>query len=160
MIELIANEETDDPLSPECIDRYFSLFNSRGQRDEHRIGDLLKARVTNNQLSISFRTAAKAFRLIDDNGVSIVVPFSTDHDTPSPIHDWLSQLEADGSQKWIYRHLQRFTISVSESVFEKLQALNYFDVVAGLFVLKEGYYDERWGMHMPDDLFTSEKTVL
>ncbi len=159
--ELITSGELDDPLAPESFEKYFTLINSKGKRDKHNILELLKASQSNDApLVIQFRTAAEKFRLIDNNGVSIVVPFIPEGIEQSPVDRWISQLESDSSQKWVYKKLQRYTVTLPESLAKKFQANGCIDVRAGLFVLLESYYHKRWGVDSPEILISAEDSVI
>lgn len=154
-------------LSPENFEKYFSLMNAKGNRDKHDIIPLLTAQSSPDApLTIQFREAAKKFRLIDNNGTAIIVPFKPDSENEgedekiSPIENWLAQLEADPSQKWVYKKLQRYTVTVTESVVKELYANKCIDERAGLFVLLETYYHKRWGVDSADTLITPEKTIF
>jgi len=159
--ELFATGTLDDPLSPENFEKYFSLMNSKGDRDKHGILDLLKAYQSNDApLAIQFRAAAEKFSLIDNNGVSIIVPFKPNGLEESPIDSWVRQLGADSSQKWIYKKLQRYTVSITENLAKEFQANGCIDVRSGLFVLLDSYYHPLWGVDMPDTLITPEKSII
>ena len=43
-------------------------------------------------LIIQFRSAAEKFRLIDDKGVSVVVPYQPEDADETPVAMWLTQL--------------------------------------------------------------------
>ncbi len=159
--ELIASGQLDEPLSPESFEKYFSLMNARGERDKHDILGLLRASQScDAPLAIQFRTAAEKFRLIDDNGVSIIVPFKPDGSDLSPVEGWIGQLEVDSSQKWVYKKLQRYTVSITENMAKQFHANGCIDVRAGLFVLLESYYHPLWGVDTPDTLITPENSVF
>ncbi|MDQ7048739.1 MAG: hypothetical protein Q9M92_04055 [Enterobacterales bacterium] len=154
-------------LSPENFEKYFSLINEKGDRDKHDILPLLTAqRSTDAPLAIQFRKAAKKFRLIDNNGTAIIVPFKSvfedesQSEKTSPVEGWIAQLEADPSQKWVYKKLQRFTVTVTESVVKELYANKCIDERAGLFVLLETYYHKRWGIDAADTLISPEGCIL
>ena len=89
--QLIATGKLGEPLTPENFERYFSLMNSKGDRDKHGIVDLLTMDKPSNDapLAIQFRTAAEKFRLIDNNGVSIIVPFKPNDSDQSPVEGWI-----------------------------------------------------------------------
>ncbi len=160
--ELIASGQLDEPLSPRSFAKYFSQMNTRGDRDKHDILGLLRASPPSNDapLAIQFRTAAEKFRLIDNNGVSLIVPFKPDGSDVSPVEAWVAQLEADPSQKWIYKKLQRYTVSITENMAKQFQANGCIDVRAGLFVLLESFYHSLWGVDTPDTLITPENSVF
>jgi len=159
--ELIISGQLDEPLSPESFEKYFSLMNTRGDRDKHDILGLLRASQSNDApLAIQFREAAKRFRLIDNNGVSIIVPFKPEDSEPSPIEAWISQLESNPSQKWVYKKLQRYTVSITENMAKQFQANGCLDVRAGLFVLLESFYHSLWGVDAPDILISPKDSVF
>ena len=159
--ELIASGQLDEPLSPQSFEKYFSLMNTRGDRDKHGILGLLRASQScDAPLAIQFRTAAEKFRLIDNNGVSIIVPFKPDGSDLSPVEGWIAQLEVDPSQKWVYKKLQRYTVSITENMAKQFHANGCIDVRAGLFVLLESFYHLLWGVDTPDTLITPENSVF
>ncbi len=156
-IELLETDRLKEPLAPESFKQYFTLLNSKGNRDKHDINGLLKAENSNDSpLAIQFREAAKRFRLIDNNGTSIVVPYIPTGSDESPIHQWLDKLEKDPLQKWVYKKLQRNTITVPESAVIKCQENGFVYTKAGLFVLLDCNYNKLFGMDTPDRLLTAQ----
>ena len=205
-----------DPLSPSAFAEYFRRFNGKGDVDKHDITRLLTAeRPNENPLAIKFRTAAERFRLIDNQGVALVVPFiplahwekdgklqvvktselddffrrhlddvevskwqdvldkqrfpqppdnsfgQTDQPPlPEPVESWFSLLESDPlKHKWVYRKLQRYTITVYEHELKKLPAHAVFSK-AGLLVLDKGYYTAVLGADFDDTAWLLENPVL
>ena len=75
--ELIQAGLIPDPLSPVAFNQYFRRFNTKGERDKYEITKLLtpETPTKQNPLAIEFRTAAEKFRMIDNNGIALVVPF-------------------------------------------------------------------------------------
>ncbi|WP_040976597.1 CRISPR-associated helicase/endonuclease Cas3 [Necropsobacter massiliensis] len=207
----------DDPLSPLAFAKYFSRFNSKGDLDKHGITKLLTAETSDdNPLAIKFRTAAERFRLIDNQGIALVVPFiplvhqnnenktsqivkanelddffrqhldgvevsewqkvlgkyrypqSPDNQfgqtdkppLPEPFENWFGLLENDPLKyKWVYRKLQRYTITVYEHELKKLSANAIFPR-AGLLVLDKGYYQDVLGADFDDTVWQPESSVL
>ena len=206
----------DDPLSPLAFAEYFRRFNGKGNVDKHDITRLLTAESSNeNPLAIKFRTAAERFRLIDNQGVAIVVPFiplahwekdgspqivkanelddffrqqlddvgvsewqdvldkqrfpqpvdnsfgQTDSPPlPEPFESWFKFLESDPlKHKWVYRKLQRYTITVYEHELKKLPEHAVFSR-AGLLVLDKGYYKAVLGADFDDVAWLPENSVL
>lgn len=160
-IELLASGHLENPLSPKSFEQYFSKMNAKGERDRHQILEMLKMKTSEDApLVIQFREAARKFRLIDDNGVSIIVPFKPDNFEPSPVEGWLGQLESDPSQKWVYKKLQRFTVTITENLVKEFHSNGCIDIRAGLFVLLDSYYHSCWGVDSPDTLISPEESVL
>lgn len=205
-----------DPLSPSAFAEYFRRFNGKGDVDKHDITRLLTAESSNeNPLAIKFRTAAERFRLIDNQGVALIVPFiplahwekdgspqiikanelddffrrhldgvevsewqdvldkqrfpqPTDNSfgqtdsppLPEPFESWFKFLESDPlKHKWVYRKLQRYTITVYEHELKKLPAHAVFSR-AGLLVLDKGYYKAVLGADFDDAARLPENSVL
>ena len=205
-----------DPLSPSAFAEYFRRFNGKGDVDKHDIARLLTVESSNeNPLAIKFRTAAERFRLIDNQGVALVVPFiplahweedgipqiikanelddffgrhldgvevsewqdvldkqcfpqPTDNSfgqtdsppLPEPFESWFKFLESDPlKHKWVYRKLQRYTITVYEHELKKLSANAVFSR-AGLLVLDKGYYKAVLGADFDDTAWLPENSVL
>nr|UOP05525.1 hypothetical protein LVJ77_05230 [Conchiformibius kuhniae] len=215
--EMLAAGLLSDPLSPQAFAEYFRRFNSKGSRDKHNITACLAAHSSQDEpLHIKFRTAAEKFRLIDNNGVALIVPFiplarqaegkaakvvktqdlpeffeqcltdvpikewsskldeyrypsprderfgQTDKPPlPQPFEKWFAYLESDAlKNKWVYRELQRYTITVYEQELKKLPENAVFER-AGLLVLDIAYYDKVWGANTDDNIpLSAGQTVL
>lgn len=160
-LEMIATGLLGEPLSPKSFKHYFDLFNSKGNRDKHGITDLLRMNKPTQDapVAIQFREAAEKFRLIDNQGEAIIVPFIPTGKDESPVHKWLDILESDPSSKWVYKKLQRYTVNLPESQLKKFPhgALNER---AGLKLLLDMYYSPEWGVDAGDKDFTSEECVI
>ncbi len=160
-IELLASGKLDDPLSPFAFKEYFKLINRKGERDRHGILKLLTPSPTpDTPLVIQFREAAGKFKLIDNSGEAVVVPFIPAGYDESPVDAWVAMLEKDASQKWIYRKLQRYTITLSEHQIKQFRQNGCIDERAGLKVLLESFYHERWGAECQDPLLPADKCVF
>lgn len=159
--EMLKAGLLSEHLTQKMFERYFELINSRGDRDKHQILKCLEP-VSNEDvpLGIQFREAAKNFRLIDDSGEGIVVPFMPKPDEAPPIDYWLSVLEHDPSQKWPYRKLQRYTVTLPEKIVAECLGRGVIETRAGLKVLLEGYYHQRWGVDLHDGIIPPKDCVL
>lgn len=150
-------------LSPDAFKEYFKQLNTLGERDKHGICKLLKADSTGDDpLAISFKTTAEKFKLIDDAGVSVIVPFNPnpEKNAESPVEQWLTMLEQDASQKWIYRKLQRYTVSLSENIVEQMLAKGMITSKAGQWLIETSNYHLIWGITMPEMLFSPQDLVI
>ncbi len=151
-----------DPLSTESMNLYFTQMNAKVDRDRHKICSLLQAAspTSDAPLAIQFRTAAERFKLIDENGMALIVPYCAPDEAKSPVEQWLAILNADASAKWIYKKLQRFSISVPEMLVRQLEAIGVVTMQAGLRVVESSHYDRRWGLKYPDELAKIEECVI
>jgi CRISPR-associated endonuclease/helicase Cas3 len=160
-LELLKSGQLDEPLSPRAIQAFFTKLNSRGDRDVHKICDLLRAKSSPDApLEIQFREAAGKFRLIDDRGIGVIVPFCPEGMEESPVHTWLNALEKDGSAKWVYRKLQRYSVTLPETFAQKLLGIGALYQQAGQFVVESSHYHPTWGVQAPDSLLTAEASVI
>lgn len=159
--KLLRSGQLGDPLSPQAIQAFFSDLNSQGDRDKHGICQLLKAENSpDTPLGIQFREAAEKFRLINDMGIGVIVPFRPDQHDESPIEQWLNLLEQDGSLKWVHRKLQRYSVTLPESLAKQLHAMGAICQRAGKFVVESSHYHSVWGVQAPDSLIPAESTVI
>ena len=79
---------------------------------------------------------------------------------PEPFESWFKFLESDPlKHKWVYRKLQRYTITVYEHELNKLSANAVFSR-AGLLVLDKGYYKAVLGADFDDAAWLPENSVL
>jgi len=160
-LKLLKTGQLADPLSPQAMQAFFTELNSQGNRDQHGICELLKAKSSPDApLEIQFREAAKKFRLIDDQGVGVVVPFCPAGKEESPVYAWLGVLEKDASQKWVYKKLQRYSITLPENLAKKLHQIGALYQQAGQFVVEASHYHFVWGVQPPDSLLSAEASVI
>lgn len=214
--EMLKAGLLDDPLSPLSFEAYFQRFNSKGDVDKYGISRLLTAEYSaENPLAIQFRTAAEKFRLIDNKGISLIVPFiplayqekdkapqivkanelnnflaqnlnqqavsewqsvlnglrypsimennfgQTDNPPlPEPFETWFKLLENDPlKNKWVYRQLQRYTITVYENALKNLPQEAVY-ARAGLLLLDVGRYHHELGADFDDGVLMPEESVL
>lgn len=144
--ELAATERLLDPLAPAAFRHYFDLLYGKGDFDEKEILNLLKPE------RAAFRTAAREFKLIDNNGETVIVPYSPDgRNETSPVHGWLGALEKDGNAKWARRKLQRYTVTVPQYQFEQLLKRGDIEERAGLWLATNSRYDRVFGLLLPED---------
>jgi len=160
-LKLLRSGQLNEPLSPQAIQAFFSDLNTQGDRDKHGICGLLKAESSSDApLAIQFREAADKFRLIDDKGIGVVVPFCPKGDGETPVDQWLSMLEQDGSRKWVHRKLQRYSVTLPESLARQLYGMGAIYERAGKFVVESSHYHPVWGVQAPDSLIPAESTVI
>lgn len=160
-LKLLGGGQLEEPLSLQAMRTFFTDLNSQGNRDKHGICGLLKADSSPDApVAIQFREAAEKFRLIDDKGVGVVVPFCPDGDGETPVDQWLSMLEQDGSRKWVHRKLQRYSVTLPESLAKQLHSMGAIYQRAGKYVVESSHYHPVWGVQAPDSLMPAESTVI
>ena len=146
--EMAFNNELADPLSPDTFIRYFSQFYAHDANgfDREKVLELL------HPSRAAFRTAAQKFRLIDDDGESIIVPYRQEGEEQSPIYVWLNMLAKNEKKAgWARRKLQRYTVGVPQSIFAQLLKNGDVEEKAGLWVALRSRYDTIYGLMLPED---------
>lgn len=123
--------QAHDPLARGLFERYFTEFYSAVDLDGQRIVE--KLQVEPRTLAVQFRSAAQAFRLIDDQEqATVVVRYEAHRET---IDKLIGLLAAEGSQRWLMRKLQRYTVSVPQRMAEKMLAQGALTLpIPGLYI--------------------------
>ena len=143
-----------DPFAVPLIDLYFKrLYHDAPSTDKARICDLLKLEPDLKSLSlpVQFRSAADAFKLIDEkDSATVLVRYSS----PNAIDDvnaLIGILERDGPARWLMRKLQRYGVTIYQHQIRRLVEMGDILEVAscpGLYVQREGwegFYDPVMG---------------
>jgi CRISPR-associated endonuclease/helicase Cas3 len=100
---------------------------------------------------VQFRSAAQRFRLIDDAGQPILVPYGEDG------FKWMDVLRNQGAERYLMRKLQRYSVNVYENEFNKLRQLGAIEELQpGIWglVITNGY-DEHIGLLPAEDLYSN-----
>jgi CRISPR-associated endonuclease/helicase Cas3 len=102
-------------LPPESFTKYFQLyFADISPQKANEIQALLT--VDKQGLGCAFRSAAAAFKLIDDEAQrSVYVRYGESE-------QWLCMLASKGPERWLLRKLQRYSVSISVRNFDKMLA--------------------------------------
>ncbi|MEW5947916.1 MAG: CRISPR-associated helicase Cas3' [Thermodesulfobacteriota bacterium] len=139
--------EMKDPLAPERFEEFFREFYwIRGDRlDNEGILGLLR---NDPELRVSFREAAKKFRLINEaNYASVIVRYQND--------ELLKLLEHTKPERQLLRRLQRYVVNLPRRLHGNLLASGaILEVHPGIFVQEHGaLYHKELG-------FCSDKSIV
>lgn len=154
--------EFSDPLSPDALSRYYEYFFFQRSRDmgypngSTTLFELLSTNKDSKELYISrtgnkikrmlvqsFKEGNTLFRVIEEND-TVIVPYDQNS------KDLIARLCAESGKYDLYetiRDLQKYSINVYDVA--KLKSSGIVKEIvpeSGIFVLVEGYYDERLGM--------------
>jgi CRISPR-associated endonuclease/helicase Cas3 len=135
--ELLATN-TAPALSPEMFDRFSRQLLARvNSWDKANIRNLL---MPGDNLELRFREAADKFRLIDNDGLPVIVRWG---DSPALI----DQLGGGKPDRWLLRKLQRYTVNVHPDCLHRLLIQgDVREVLPGLYVqANDLIYDEAFG---------------
>ena len=137
-----------DALTPAAFERYFPLYYAGfSSRDKHGIVDHLRK---NARFEFEFQTAARKFRLVDDEDQGTVIVPYTGAGTES-IQPLIEKLRSGDTDRWLLRKLQRHTINARRKLLDTWQARgDVQELVPGMYLLiDELRYDDRLGL-LPD----------
>lgn len=140
----IVRELESDLLAPEVFQTYFDRFYAQvhGEFDKKKIVEMLKP---DGKLNMRFRTAAEAFRLIDENGSqSVIVRWGI------AIDELLAQLYKYGPSRYLMRKLGRYSVSLPKYQFDRLTRQGDIEEIQGIFVLSGGLYSDKTGVVITD----------
>lgn len=141
-----------DPLARALFATYFRDFYSKVELDSKGVCMLLT--VESKTLGVRFRSAAEAFRLIDDEDSATVVVRYAPH--REELDMLLATLASKGPERWLMRKLQRYTVSIHKRVADKMLMQGDLTLpMPGLYVQKQAdnLYDPNLGLKLDDDLF-------
>ncbi|WP_456380563.1 CRISPR-associated helicase Cas3' [Thiolapillus sp.] len=116
MVSVLADAD-GSPLARENFQQFFRMFYDDCDLDKHGIERLL---TPSGELACQFRSAARHFRLIDQQGESLLVRYYAGEDDDE-IDILLGRLRQDGPSRWLMRKLQGYSVNVSEWHFKQLQ---------------------------------------
>ena len=133
-------------LPPEIFKQYFQIYfaDINSQKTEE-IQALLA--VDKKTLGCAFRSAAEAFRLIDDDAQrAVYVRYGQSE-------KWLNLLASKGPERWLLRKLQRYSVSISVRDFGRMLAIG--DVVpifrGSFFSISSAAIYGEYGLIVPAD---------
>ena len=147
-----------DPQQPETFTRYFESFYSRINDMGSQFYDWL-VKDANPDLYFQFRTAAKEFKLIDDQAQRpVIVRYGKSG-------KWLEKLRFVGPTREIMRGLQRYTINLPTRVAERMLTdgrLEEVDSKKAPGVIAQcslNIYDEKMGLDIYKETLPVEDLV-
>ena len=151
--------QAHDPLARGLFARYFTEFYHSVDLDNRGVVNMLK--VQPRDLAVKFRSAADAFRLIEDaDSATVVVRYSAHQEH---IESLLGTLTAEGPQRWLMRKLQRYTVTIPQRL--AMQMLDRGDLtlpMPGLYVLKntDNLYSSTLGLLGDADVYNPSGFVF
>lgn len=143
--ELLYLNNEGDYLSPEMFSKYFNSFYSR-------VPNFDKADIKNTlirdalEMKFQFATAARNFRLIDDNGTkSILVAY----DEGAELIEIFKQ---KGPEPWLMRRLQQYSVSVNRNDFDEIIRMQRVEQIHGCYVQADAWlYNSKVGITLGDE---------
>ena len=142
----VLGQQRPPTLPPALFDAYFRHWYAQFELDEKQILPLLRG---NADFSMNLRSAAEAYRLIDDKDqMAVVVPYeSPDHDDEAMAHA-LADLRNGHAQRWQLRILQRRVVQArARALREDLTRGDVTETLPGWCMLNDATrYSPRFGL--------------
>lgn len=153
------HDKPADPLARALFATYFQQFYHSVDLDHKGVCALLK--VAPETLGVQFRSAADAFRLIDDqDSATVVVRYEAHQEKLVML---LNSLAANGPERWLMRQLQRYTVTIHKRVADRMLAEGSLTLpMPGLYVQQQadGLYDALLGLQIEEIPFNPSGYVL
>ncbi len=157
---------TDQALSRARFAEYFEHLYHGCDLDKAGICDELfmaNSRLDAATLAVNFRTAAEKFRLIaDEDTTPVVVLYRGSTGQDDSIDQWLHVLRKEGSQRWLLRKLQRYTVNLYRREAQTLLAQSDIEeIIPGLYVQASDWlYDPTTGLNPDGTPHCAGDTIL
>ena len=173
----ILHDQNADPLSRQLFGRYFQDFYRATNLDKRGICGLVRSNASDESklisavysgqlpshlvgrvteqiaaaVNIQFRSAANAFRLIDDeDSATVIVRYQAREED---IDMLLNKISKEGPKRWSMRKLQRYAVTIHKRDADKLlgRGLRLLPAVPGLYIQEvDGMYDNLFGFRGDD----------
>ncbi len=142
----------EDPLSLEAVNAFFTSYYHRHEPiqgmpwDAKSISKEFKIEGRQRPpFQFNFRTVAKNFRFIDDDQITVLIPYD------EAARDLLTTLrnEAIPLHRGLLRSLQAYSVTLPQSDFRKhrIQFESVRDEAFHLLICPESHYSEDFGLH-------------
>lgn len=127
--EMVIKNHLEDPLCLEAIDEYFrELYRVDEERLDAK-GILRELNGGVRQLQFEFRDVASKFRLIDDDTVSVIIPFD------AKCEKWLEQIKQKTNLREVGRRLQPYTVQLQKRTYSALLEQGAVEMIDNVFVV-------------------------
>lgn len=151
----------DDLLSLEAVERYFQLYYWSQQTRWDEKGIIADTRIVNCKdlpFLFSFQGISERFRLIDDSGQPVIIPW---RDEGQALSERL-RFAKDVPETRLLRMLQRYTVQVPERVWRRHlgRSIELVHDRYPLLVSPELHYDPRVGLILDREDYTPDRFMI
>ncbi len=146
----VLHHRPNRPLDRLFFKGYFERLYTACNLDQRQIVDELKMNgKLDCDLAVNFRTAADKFKLIqDEDSAPVIVRYRGVDDKDETIDILLNTLRKEGSERWLMRRLQRYTVTIHHREATKLHSQGDIEVIIpGLYAqVSDWLYDKNLGL--------------
>jgi CRISPR-associated endonuclease/helicase Cas3 len=149
--EKVMREHEADPISIEAIQAYYTTLYSLQDENNFDVKNIVGCLDRGDRrFEFDFATAAERFKLIDQDTVSVIIPYNDD------AIRWIESLKHTDYPHTIIRKLQLYAVNIYEKEFLALQSLGVIQTLVEQYhVLDERfveeYYHPKTGLVLPKD---------
>jgi CRISPR-associated endonuclease/helicase Cas3 len=143
--EKTLREYAKNPDSTSAIESYFNfLYNIQG-KGAFDVKKILSN--FDNGLAFNFKKTAEDFRMIDNNTVSVIIPYNEE------AKELLEQVKHHPFPYKFARQLQMYTVNIYEKEFEKIQSKGAIETYNETYQVLNNmnFYDKHTGLILPAD---------
>lgn len=144
--ELILRDYEKMPDSIPAIEAYFKFLYNLQSDNAFDVKKILSN--FENGIAFDFKKTAEDFRMIDNNTVSVIIPYNEE------AKDLLEQVRDPYSYPYKYsRQLQMYTVNIYEKEFEKIQSKGAIETYNETYEVLNNmdFYDKHTGLILPAD---------
>lgn len=142
----VLGTERPASLVPVLFQAYFQNWYAQFDLDERRVLELLRP---DPGFEFKMRSAAEAYRLIDDDEqLAVVVPYASEDNPDERVRQAMTALRGGQAERWHLRVLQRFVVQARERTLrDGLARGDLTQPLPGWCVLEDGTrYSPRFGL--------------
>lgn len=141
----VLRDFSEKSISIDAIRSYFSLLYSLKNRHDFDYKDILACFNKSQPDRLDFATAAEKFRIIEDDTVSIIIPY--DQAARVTIED----MKATPYPASLLRKLQPYTVNIYVNEYHSMARLGVIEMVAGKFAVLTDMdlYKPETGLEIP-----------
>lgn len=147
--ECILRDFSDDPVSTQAIKAYFNtLYNLQDPKRAFDVKRILSYfDKGSGELDFDFKTASENFNLIENNTVSVIIPYN------QKAKKILDQVPGHPFTFKFSRQLQQYTVNIYQKEYEALKSKGVIETYGNNFEVLNNmeYYDEQTGLILSAD---------
>lgn len=148
--EATLREHADDPTTTAAIEAYYGLlYTLHDEQSFDAQGIIHHFEKGTGQADFDFRTAAEKFKLIDEDSMTVFIPYDND------ARDKIEMLKYTLYPTRTLRQLQPYAVNIFSSEFENLQSKGAIQTIADIYHVLDpeqmgAYYSPETGLVVPE----------
>jgi CRISPR-associated endonuclease/helicase Cas3 len=144
---LVLREFSDEPISIPAIQAFFNTLYSLKDRQDFDFKHILGCFDHSQFYMLDFASAAEKFRVIEDNTVSVIIPYNKE------ANRLIEELKETPYPSSTLRKLQPYTVNIYEQEFDSLNSKGAIIMIADAYAVLNDmdYYHPKTGLLVPEN---------